>query len=60
MTSYHFETLRPVDLYVEVGKGSVQVPKEVIAADALPLTALGKPDKKALRARYWTGDRSVG
>ena len=25
MTSYHFETLRPVDLYVEVGKGSVQV-----------------------------------
>lgn len=25
MTSYDFETLRPVDLYVEVGKGSVQV-----------------------------------
>ena len=29
-------------------------------ADALPLTGLGKPDKKALRAQYWTGDRSVG
>jgi fatty-acyl-CoA synthase len=38
----------------------VQVPKEVIAIDALPLTGLGKPDKKALRARFWTGERSVG
>jgi DUF4097 and DUF4098 domain-containing protein YvlB len=25
MTSYHFETLRPVSLYVELGKGSVRV-----------------------------------
>jgi fatty-acyl-CoA synthase len=33
-------------------KGSVQAPKHVIVADALPLTGLGKPDKKALRARY--------
>jgi fatty-acyl-CoA synthase len=41
-------------------KGSVQVPKQVIVADSLPLTGLGKPDKKALRAQYWTGDRSVG
>ena len=41
-------------------KGSVQSPKEVIVADSLPLTALGKPDKKALRAQFWTGDRSVG
>ena len=41
-------------------KGAVQAPKQVIAADALPLTGLGKPDKKALRARYWTGERSVG
>ena len=41
-------------------KGSVQSPKQVIFVDALPLTALGKPDKKALRARFWTGDRSVG
>jgi acyl-CoA synthetase (AMP-forming)/AMP-acid ligase II len=23
--------------------------------DALPLTPVGKPDKKLLRARYWTG-----
>ena len=41
-------------------KGAVQAPKQVIVADSLPLTGLGKPDKKALRARYWDGDRSVG
>ena len=45
---------------VKERKGSVQAPKQVIVADALPLTGLGKPDKKALRAQYWTGDRSVG
>ena len=38
----------------------MQSPKDVLAVDALPLTALGKPDKKALRARFWTGERSVG
>ena len=54
------------DLVVEIKqmvkdrKGAVQSPKQVIAADALPLTGLGKPDKKALRATYWTGERSVG
>ncbi len=41
-------------------KGSVQAPKHVIATDALPLTGLGKPDKKALRAQYWSGERAVG
>ncbi len=45
---------------VKERKGSVQSPKEIIVADSLPLTALGKPDKKALRAQFWTGDRSVG
>jgi fatty-acyl-CoA synthase len=30
----------------------VQVPKRVIVTGALPLTGLGKPDKKALRAKY--------
>jgi fatty-acyl-CoA synthase len=46
---------------VKERKGSVQAPKQVIAADALPLTALGKPDKKALRAQYWEGQgRSIG
>ncbi len=45
---------------VKERKGAVQAPKQVIATDALPLTGLGKPDKKALRARYWDGDRRVG
>lgn len=45
---------------VKERKGSVQAPKQVVVADALPLTPLGKPDKKALRAQYWTGERSVG
>ena len=34
-------------------------PKQIIATEALPLTGLGKPDKKALRAQYWTGERSM-
>ncbi|MBB4134491.1 fatty-acid--CoA ligase FadD8 [Gordonia humi] len=42
-------------------KGGVQSPKRVVFTDALPLTALGKPDKKALRAQFWEGlERSVG
>jgi fatty-acyl-CoA synthase len=36
-------------------KGSVYAPKSVEFVDALPLTPVGKADKKALRARYWTG-----
>jgi len=33
-------------------KGSVHAPKRVEYVEALPLSAVGKPDKKALRARY--------
>jgi len=40
-------------------KGGVKAPKRVIATEALPLTGLGKPDKKALRAQYWN-DQSRG
>jgi fatty-acyl-CoA synthase len=36
-------------------KGPVQAPKSVDFADVLPLTGLGKLDKKALRAKYWAG-----
>jgi fatty-acyl-CoA synthase len=32
----------------------------VVVADALPLTALGKPDKKALRALYGGGPTATG
>ncbi|WP_288336995.1 fatty-acid--CoA ligase FadD8 [uncultured Gordonia sp.] len=46
---------------VKERKGAVQSPKQVIFADALPLTALGKPDKKALRAQFWeSAGRGVG
>ena len=49
-----------IQALVKERKGAVQAPKDVIVADAIPLTGLGKPDKKALRAAYWTGDRTVG
>ncbi len=42
-------------------KGSVHVPKRIVVVDSLPLTALGKPDKKAVRNRFWTGEsRNIG
>jgi fatty-acyl-CoA synthase len=41
-------------------KGAVHAPKSVDFVDAIPVSALGKPDKKALRAQYWQGsDRLV-
>jgi fatty-acyl-CoA synthase len=33
-------------------KGAVQAPKSVEFVDAIPVTPIGKPDKKALRLRY--------
>jgi fatty-acyl-CoA synthase len=41
-----------IQALVKEKKGSVQVPKQVIGVDAIAMTALGKPDKKALRAQY--------
>jgi fatty-acyl-CoA synthase len=38
---------------VKERKGSVSAPKSVDFVDAIPLSPLGKTDKKALRARYW-------
>ncbi|OBJ72509.1 fatty-acid--CoA ligase FadD8 [Mycobacterium sp. 1274756.6] len=50
-----------VQAAVKERKGSVQSPKQVVVVDALPLTGLGKPDKKAVRARFWEGaGRAVG
>ncbi len=37
---------------VKERKGSVHAPKRVVVADSIPVTPLGKPDKKALRAAY--------
>lgn len=45
---------------VRDAKGAVQTPKSIEFVDALPVTGLGKLDKKAIRARYWDGQqRSV-
>lgn len=45
---------------VKEHKGSHHAPKSVDVVESLPLSPLGKPDKKALRARYWAGaDRMV-
>ena len=46
---------------VKAKKGSIHAPKTVEIADSIPLTPIGKPDKKALREQYWSGrDRRVG
>jgi fatty-acyl-CoA synthase len=40
---------------VKEHKGAHHAPKSIEFADAIPLSPLGKPDKKALRAQYWGG-----
>ncbi|MFM7273099.1 MAG: AMP-binding protein, partial [Gammaproteobacteria bacterium] len=40
---------------VKDAKGSVQAPKSVDFVERIPLTAVGKPDKKALREPWWQG-----
>jgi fatty-acyl-CoA synthase len=46
---------------VKERKGSVQSPKQVIVVDSVPVTALGKPDKKTVRAQFWqSSGRAVG
>ena len=39
-------------------KGPVQAPKSIEFIDALPLSGLGKPDKKALRTRFATAAKA--
>jgi len=42
-------------------KGAAHAPKRVEFVDALPMTPVGKVDKKALRAKLWEGrERQVG
>lgn len=46
---------------VRDSKGAVHAPKSVEFVDEIPVTAIGKPDKKAIRARFWEGKgRLVG
>jgi acyl-CoA synthetase (AMP-forming)/AMP-acid ligase II len=45
---------------VKDAKGAHYAPKSVDFVEEIPLSPLGKPDKKALRAQYWGGaDRGV-
>ena len=46
--------------FVKERKGSLVAPKSVEFWDSIPLTNLGKLDKKKMRKRYWEGqDRQV-
>ncbi|RZT39161.1 fatty-acyl-CoA synthase [Cupriavidus agavae] len=45
--------------FVRARKGAVMAPKSVAFTDALPMTPLGKIDKKALRAGYWEGRKTA-
>ncbi|WP_395711601.1 AMP-binding protein [Reyranella sp.] len=47
--------------HVRERKGGAHTPKQIEFVEALPLTAVGKVDKKVLRAKYWSGQsRQVG
>jgi fatty-acyl-CoA synthase len=49
-----------IDL-VKLRKGSTHAPKQVKFVSELPMTGVGKVDKKALRAKFWVGrERMVG
>src|SRR5215471_10181607 len=46
---------------VKARKGSAHAPKQIQFVKELPMTGVGKVDKKALRATFWAGrDRMVG
>src|SRR6185312_3630886 len=46
---------------VKARKGSAHAPKQIQFVKELPMTGVGKVDKKALRARFWAGrERMVG
>jgi acyl-CoA synthetase (AMP-forming)/AMP-acid ligase II len=48
-------TERELIEFVKARKGSLTAPKSVEFVAAIPVTNLGKVDKKALRTRYWGG-----
>ena len=46
---------------VKSRKGSAHAPKQIQFVKELPMTGVGKVDKKVLKARFWAGrDRMVG
>ena len=55
VTVSHDELAAELKALVRRRKGPHYAPKAVDVVDALPMTPVGKIDKKALRAPYWTG-----
>jgi fatty-acyl-CoA synthase len=46
---------------VKARKGSAHAPKQIQFVKELPMTGVGKVDKKVLRAKFWQGrERMVG
>jgi fatty-acyl-CoA synthase len=46
---------------VKARKGSAHAPKQIKFVNQLPMTGVGKVDKKVLRANFWAGrERMVG
>ncbi|MEZ5569372.1 MAG: AMP-binding protein [Halioglobus sp.] len=55
------ELVASLQAHVKAIKGSVQAPKSVDFVESIPLTPVGKPDKKTVKAKYWAGaERGVG
>ncbi|NUS44444.1 MAG: AMP-binding protein [Mycobacteriaceae bacterium] len=50
----HTVAAEELQALVKDRKGAVYTPKSVDFVDRIPVTGIGKPDKKALRARYWS------
>lgn len=44
---------------VKARKGPAHAPKHIEVVDSLPTTAVGKVDKKALRAGFWAGQKRM-
>ena len=47
-----------IDL-VKARKGSAHAPKHIEFVDSLPMTGVGEVDKKALRAKFWVGQKRM-
>ncbi|MEM8754733.1 MAG: acyl-CoA synthetase, partial [Pseudomonadota bacterium] len=47
--------LEDVRAFARARLAAYKAPKRIETLDAIPVTAYGKPDKKAIRARFWEG-----
>ena len=50
-------TAEEITKFCKEKKGSIKAPKSVEFVDSIPLTSVGKHDKKALRDRYWGDEK---